>query len=268
MIKQLSRGHFLSFIITIMIHSILWLRVPENKIIVQQKRPLIIKSMRTVGDPDSLKKSIDLKDRQAGKRRPDLVSSKGKKTKKEKLSLSDLAQTHARPGHRNLVRKSPLKTMFANKEHIKNFLKNSPSQTTAQRLINELGENDINIKFDIPEGVKLDELNKAELQFYSFQRRTAMNYVNTFYSELNNFNKQNPHLSFPIVDTPEKMTGRVTYDINGNIVRIKMLKWTDEEKLQDFFLAVLKQLNKLPNPPKAIVHNGEFSVFYTLNIKL
>ena len=263
--KIIKHGLLLSFIITLLIHGFLWIKLPKSDYKNQKTRPLIVRALRTVGDEDSTKNSIQLKDRNAGKRRPDPVTQKGRT---HKLSLSDLSQKSARPKTSELTRGSGMNSMFMNKEHMRNYLKNSTSQTTAQRLLKELGENDINVKFDVPKGVKLDELNKAELQFYSFQRRTAMNYINTFYNQLNEFNKKNPHLQFPIVDTAETMTGRVTYDINGDVIRIQMMRWSDEEKLQDFFLSVLKKLNKLPNPPKAIVHNGEFTIFYTLNIKI
>ena len=263
--KILKHGYLITFIITLIVHGFLWLKIPEKNTKVQPVRPLIVRTLRTVGDKDSTKKAIKLKDRHAGKKRPDPITQSGKKSK---LSLSDLSQKSARPSARDLTRDSGINSMFMNKERMRSFLKNSTSQTAAQRLLKELGENDINVKFDLPKGVKLDELNKAELQFYSFQRRTAMNYVNTFYNQLDDFNKKNPHLKFPIVDSAETMTGRVTYDLNGNVVRIQMMRWTDEEKLQEFFLSVLKKLNKLPNPPKAIVHNGEFTIFYTLNIRI
>lgn len=263
--KIIKHSFIISFIFTLVVHGFLWLKLPEKKTKAQPPRRLIVRTLRTVGDEDSNKKAIKLKDRHASKKRPDPTTQKGRKSK---LSLSDLSQKSARPKALDLTRASGINSMFMNKERMRNFLKNSTSQTAAQRLLKELGENDINVKFDVPKGVKLDELNKAELKFYSFQRRTAMNYVNTFYNQLSDFNKKNPHLQFPIVDTPETMTGRVTYDINGDVVRIQMMRWTEEEKLQEFFLSVLKKLNKLPNPPKAIVHNGEFTIFYTLNIRI
>jgi hypothetical protein len=49
-----------------------------------------------------------------------------------------------------------------------------------------------------------------------------------------------------------------------NVVKIKMIKWSQTQKLQDFFLEVIKDMNSLPNPPKVIVKNGEFHVYYSL----
>jgi hypothetical protein len=258
------KSYLFPLILTLALHGLLWVKVEFKPQEIKPPRRLIVQTFRTVGKEDSNKKGFKLQDRDAGKKQPDQMNRKGKKGK---LSLADLNDIPTpRPSANNLVRKSGLKSMFMNKQKMRNFLKNSSASVSSKQLLKELGDNDINIKFEVPKGVKLDELNKAELQFYSFQRRTAINYVNTFYRNLNDFNTQNPHLEFPMVNKPERMTGRVTYDLNGNIVRIKMVRWTEEEKLQDFFLEILQDLNKLPNPPKAIVKDGEFTIYYSLNI--
>jgi hypothetical protein len=61
------------------------------------------------------------------------------------------------------------------------------------------------------------------------------------------------------------MTGRLTYDTKGNITQIKMVRWSNVDQLQDFFVDVLKDMDTLHNPPQALWEkNGEFSIFFSL----
>ena len=46
---------------------------------------------------------------------------------------------------------------------------------------------------------------------------------------------KNPHLRFPLTNNKEKIAGKITYDKNGDILKIETLKWTDIARLQDFF---------------------------------
>lgn len=126
---------------------------------------------------------------------------------------------------------------------------------------------DVLVNLEVPEGVNPDELNEYEMMFYGFQRRTAMNYVNSFYNKLEEFQKRNPHKQFPMTDTKQIMTGRLTYDQQGNIKQIKMIRWSNVDALQDFFTDVLKSMDTLHNPPTALwKKDGEFSVFFSLVI--
>ena len=112
-----------------------------------------------------------------------------------------------------------------------------------------------------------DELNEYELMFYGFQRRTAIGYVNSFYKKLDKFQRENPHIQFPMTDTKQVMTGRLTYDEKGNIKQIKMIRWTNVDRLQGFFEEVLKDMDTLHNPPKPLwSKTGEFSIFFSLVI--
>lgn len=130
-----------------------------------------------------------------------------------------------------------------------------------------LSNSDILVNLEVPEGVNPDELNKYELMFYSFQRRTAINYINSFFKNLDKFQRENPHKSFPLTDTKQVMTGRLTYDEKGNIKQIKMIRWTNVEQLQGFFETVLKDMDTLHNPPTTLWEkNKEFSIFFSLVI--
>lgn len=127
-----------------------------------------------------------------------------------------------------------------------------------------ISNSDILVNLEVPEGVNPDELNKYELMFYGFQRRTAINYVNAFYKNLDKFQRENPHLQFPMTNSKQIMTGRLTYDAKGNVTQIKMMRWSNEDKLQDFFVDVLKDMDTLHNPPQALWEKtGEFSIFFS-----
>jgi hypothetical protein len=160
---------------------------------------------------------------------------------------------------------------------IQQFLKSSdrPSSTVTPGLdaasvsgdprAASLSNSDVMINLEVPEGVNPDELNKYELMFYGFQRRTAINYVNSVYKRLDKFRSENPHMDFPMTDTKQVMTGRLTYDEKGNIKQIKMVRWSNVQKLQDYFEGVLKDMDTLHNPPQALWEKtGEFSIFFSL----
>ncbi len=124
----------------------------------------------------------------------------------------------------------------------------------------------MNMQVEVPEGVKMDELNEFELQFYGFQKRMMEKYVNAIMLNVRDYEKR---YSMPVLmpDGKHVMTGRVTFDAEGNIKQIKMLRWTQADKLQAMFEEILKSMMTLPNPPKMLRNSqGEFVVFYTFTV--
>ena len=122
------------------------------------------------------------------------------------------------------------------------------------------------VSIEVPEGIEPDELNKYELMFYGFQKRTAINYINSILSNLDKFQKTHPNYKLP-AEARILMTARVTYDPEGNVMQIKMIRWTHVNELQNLFENVVKEIDQLHNPPKALWEkHGEFSMFYTLEI--
>lgn len=123
------------------------------------------------------------------------------------------------------------------------------------------------LNFEVPEGKKADELNESQLKLYGFLRRGAMKYVSSLASELKEFELKNPHMHFPMTDTKQVMTGRLIFDSQGNLKQIKMVRWTNVDKLQGFFENVLKRLDNLQNPPKELwAEEGEFTIYVTLQV--
>lgn len=233
-----------------------------------QTKPLKIHSIRQVGEEKArdIKTSyIEQKKQKIGKKlqakqlAPQFSNNspaKKQKTQKEKQT----------PLNKLALRPKAIEALKLNKKSIANFLQATPNATSSQQYLEALGDTDSIVRLEVPKGVKESELNKHELVFYSFQKRTAITYINSFYKKLNEFKMKNPHLHFPMTEKKENMVGRVIYDKDGNIVKINMMKWTKVNKLQDFFMDVLQEMTALPNPPKAILKDGQFTVFFALTV--
>lgn len=233
-----------------------------------------IDSIRTVGEMKSDSTNSVFIPKQRKTKRPEKKELESKAAPKN-ISLSDLsAPTGINSDKKPPVTakqllenpQSPLQAIKLDNKNVKTFLQNTPNSSNAQEYSRAFGESNVLVDLEVPKGVAEDELNQHELVFYGFRKRTALNYINAFYNELIKFQQSNPHLEFPMTQDQESMTGRITYDKNGEIVRIKMLKWTNKKALQDFFLSVLQNMNTLPNPPEIIVENGEFHVYYSLTV--
>lgn len=124
----------------------------------------------------------------------------------------------------------------------------------------------MNMQVETPEGVSMDELNKFELMFYGFQKRMMEKYFSSIVLNVRNYEKRYS-LQTLIPQGQHTMTGRVTFDSDGNIKQIQMVRWTQADKLQAMFEDILKSMQTLPNPPKMLRNkDGEFVVFYTFLI--
>jgi hypothetical protein len=201
---------------------------------------------------------------------------------KSPVSLKDLsigggtppaAQTPVplRPGTRPEVAVKPLKSMntisLKGKE-FKDYSKSFPPGGLAiSDMISKTQKiSDAVVSIEVPDGIKPDELNEYELMFYGFQKRTAMNYINSILKNLDKFQKKYPNYRIP-TSGRITMTARITYDPQGNVQQIKMIRWTHVNELQNLFEDIVKNIDQLHNPPKALWEKqGEFSMFYTLEI--
>lgn len=203
--------------------------------------------------------------------------STNKPASKTPLSFKDLAEAPQqkvtpRPGTRPEVPKAmnTINAISLKGQEFKEMSKGTPSGSIAVNksdLVGGAGINDAVVSMEVPDGVEPDELNKYELMFYGFQRRVAMNYANSILKNINKFTKENPHFKFD-QNSRIIMTARLTYDNSGNVTQIKMIRWTHVDKVQNFFEDVVKGIDQLHNPPKALWEkSGEFSMFFTLEIK-
>ncbi|OFZ25282.1 MAG: hypothetical protein A2381_18875 [Bdellovibrionales bacterium RIFOXYB1_FULL_37_110] len=120
-----------------------------------------------------------------------------------------------------------------------------------------------NIDFIPPEGVNEDELNSMEKMYYSFQKRTYLTYFNSFIKNFTRLSKIRPKLEQAVQTENHVLTGRITYDAQGHIVAIKIIRWSVNDNIQELFDETLKDL-VLPNPPVALVKNKEFTIYFQL----
>lgn len=187
----------------------------------------------------------------------------------EAREVQKVADTPKRPGTRpEVVAQNPIRGMKAISLKSSEVSRAIPSGGLA---ISDMMQgtqkiSDAVVSIEVPEGIEPDELNKYELMFYSFQKRTALNYINSILSNLDKFQKTYPNYKIP-KEARILMTARVTYDPQGNVMQIKMVRWTHINELQNLFENVVKDIDQLHNPPKALWEKqGEFSMFYTLEI--
>ena len=86
---------------------------------------------------------------------------------------------------KSLKPKKAIENLRISNGHIKDYLKStSRHEQTPKELLSALDDTNVLFDLQVPKGVKEDELNKHELVFYSFRKRTALAYVNSFYKEL------------------------------------------------------------------------------------
>lgn len=192
-----------------------------------------------------------------------------RKVTPKKLNLSDLTDipnpkiaTASRPG------KMPKQATALNglRYGSEDFQKMA-NDPMLQGAANVLSSKRISLNFELPKGKNLDELNESELKLYSFLRRGAIKYVNSLSAEIKDFEMKNQHLNFPLTDAKQVLTGRMVFDQEGNLKQIKMVRWTNIDRLQGFFENVLKRLDTLQNPPKELwAQEGEFAIFVTLQV--
>ena len=207
------------------------------------------------------KKSLSLSDLSA----PDKTQKNSKNQKATKPQT-----VAARPGTRpdGLTKPALEAISLSGGNQLRKFAQGSGSDALSMSESDkELASSNVQIKLEVPEGVDVDELNEYELKFYSFQKRTAQNYINSLFKNVDDFQKKNPHLHFPMTKAKQVMTGRLTYDEKGNIKQIKMIRWSSDDRVQNLFEEILKDMDILHNPPHSLWEKtGEFSVFFSLQI--
>lgn len=230
----------------------------------EKRSPLKIQNIRSIGKKSGKKDHVLLPKKKISK-----AQKKRKKINTKNLQFNSLQELDfekfkkktvgkkARPSLFKLKRKNSGPSLSLNNEKIKNFIKSSPLNSDPLDQLKAFDDTNVFFDLQVPKGVAEDQLNKAELVFYSFRKRTAIAYVNSFRKELNSFERKNPHLNFPMTNFEETVSGTITYDKNGDILTIQSKKWTQITKLQDFFMDVLKNMSSLPNPPVELISEDE-----------
>ena len=198
---------FFTFILSLLVHyTILRGRIipsPSSEQKSLSSHKFKIQQLRLLGIKDGLKQkllTVTPKNQEKSQTKPE-------------PSLKSLAFT--RPPINKFAKKILAKKKATKNFSVKKFLKNPiRDRVTTQEIIGGLNTSELDIKFELPEGVPEDELNKRELVFYSFQKRTVEAYINSFVKELNSFRRKNPRAQFPLTRQKQTLAGRIIYDKN------------------------------------------------------
>ena len=193
--------------------------------------------------------------------------------KKDQLTFSKLGNSSSN-GY--LSRVSPVTSKVPSfsvqGKNLSDFLsKNSPLSDNLQSNFrqNQLRQSGVSVQMEVPKGVSIDELNEMEMMFYTFQKRSAIQYVHSILRTIDSYELKYPHLKFPLTKQKERLLSKLTFDENGNVVRIQILSHASSEQLAHFFETVLRDMGSLPNPPRALFKaSTEFSILYALAIDI
>jgi len=143
-------------------------------------------------------------------------------------------------------------------------LKDISANPENNRAIKNTG---FDVVFEPPEGVSEDELNAMEKVFYSFQKRAFESYMHAFIDAYHKVALSRPGLNKDLPRDKQVLTGKITFDKNGDVVASKVLRWSNDDDIQKLFDETLLNIRRLPNPPRALLEKREeFSVHYQLYI--
>ncbi len=130
-----------------------------------------------------------------------------------------------------------------------------------------LSNSTVNLNLDVPKGVNFEQLNEFEKQLYSFNLRVQKTFQTALFRQFAKFIDQNPHFPQILLNRSERLTGKLTYDKNGNLLRIKTIKGSYYEKLQEAFLNSLQDVSILPNIPEIVLNDkDQMNLNVTINI--
>lgn len=204
------------------------------------------------------------------------IKSRASAPDKGSMKLKDLAllkaapDTIQRPGSRPEVKvKKAITQISMQDKAFKDYAKSYPSgfADLSEMKTGAFKVSDAAVGIENPDGIEPDELNQNELVYYGFQRRMLIGYVNTMMKEIEKFGVKHRRTFQLEPNSKIIMTARLTYDSEGNVKQIKMIRWTHIDEIQELFETSMKNLNRLNNPPKMLwKKNGEFNVFYNFTI--
>jgi len=124
----------------------------------------------------------------------------------------------------------------------------------------------INMAADIlpPPGLPLDELNSLERKFYAFRKRVYQYYLTTFFQTYQHTLLIYPNLEQDLAKLePQELSGRLTYDQQGNLLAMQIQHWSNDEPLENLFEEVLGQLTTIPNIPQEFLdHEQQLVIYY------
>ncbi|MGB0455126.1 MAG: TonB C-terminal domain-containing protein, partial [Bacteriovoracaceae bacterium] len=181
---------------------------------------------------------------------------KNKKTKETEKSFKDL-------GPKTTESQKVRQVQINNQVTQKVLKKYEPHGLIDENVLNS----DFNLKPELPKGIPEDELNSIEKIYFSFQKRMFVQYLNTFITTYNKQKQRRPLLKSELQNERHRLSARVIFDKEGNIIAIKVIKSSPNDDVHDLFEQTLRNIQKVPNPPKDFINkDDEFVIYYSLNI--
>jgi hypothetical protein len=127
---------------------------------------------------------------------------------------------------------------------------------------------EFNLQYEPPEGVSMDELNSVEKMFYSFNKRAYESLISSFVRSFNRMKLRRPSIRQELLNENHNLTGRITFDREGNILAIKIIRVSSNDIVQTLFQNILEGVGKIHNPPKDLLkQSGQFNMYFSLKTK-
>jgi hypothetical protein len=241
--------------------------IPEINLTFFKEEPTILKirQVKTSRVEHSQIKPVDSVFQKEPKTHPKALTSLKDLSADRSMELAKVPRPGTRPDV--LPAKKAINAISLRGKEFSDYAKSSSGGFSISGLDSGINKvSDAVVSIEVPDGIRPDELNEYELMFYSFQKRTAINYAHSILKNLDKFNKRYPNYKLT-ENSRIMMTARLTYDEKGNVKQIKMLRWTHVDEMQNLFEDVVKGIDQLHNPPKALWQKqGEFSMFFSLEI--
>ena len=138
-----------------------------------------------------------------------------------------------------------------------------------RQSLDALQSSQLKVAFIPPRGVKVSQLNQWEQVFYSFNLRIHEVYANSLVTSHINYIKQNPHAFHQgFLPSAEILRAIVRFDHLGNMQKINVLRWSQNDDIQNIFLKSLENIKAIPNPPQSLVKNHRhFDLYFNLIVK-
>ncbi len=197
------------------------------------------------------------KERPAGKTKDDLFIDPTQEVDPKDITMKPDQENNLTKSEGRIFRYSYKPKSPTLKSFVSNDLKDATKSALSQ--VGYLKNSQFSFAFDPPPGVSLSELNKLEQIFYGFNLRLNDQWASAFFKSGMDYMKTNPNVQFKRDQIlGEKMRGVVRFDKEGNIQRIKIIKWSSNDHLQNIFQTGLENLKAIPNPPRAFVEKQDY----------
>jgi len=142
---------------------------------------------------------------------------------------------------------------------VKSIVPNAPAELVSKSKFG--------LKITPPKGTSFNKLNSMEKVLHGFNVRIFKKFVSTFFSTLEKLKSNYPNLHDTLKNNTFNLIGKMVFDLNGNIVSIKIIKSSTNDQVHELFENTLTNINQIQNPPKIIINDkNQFVLYFHLDI--